>query len=186
MAAMAALAAWGYSQPPLALKYRGAGEAVLFMAAGPALVLGLSWCFFGQWNLVLVSLGACLGLWTVALHHVGNLPDADQDREHRVSTLVTRLGFLRARLLVPVFYLVAWLSFLPAVAAAGLNPVYFFLLGLVLTPQIRLSLRLLRASGAASVWLAGIRARVRRVHWVSHLVALLVSWGCLFLFGSLI
>ena len=66
----------------------------------------------------MVSLGICLGLWTVALHHVGNLPDADQDREHRVSTLVTRLGFLRARLLVPVFYLVAWLSFLPAVAAA--------------------------------------------------------------------
>ena len=185
MAAMAAIAAWGYAQPPLALKYRGWGEVVLFLASGPALALGLSWCFFEQWNASIVSLGACLGFWNVALHHVGNLLDADQDREHGVSTLVTRLGFLRARMLVPVFHFLAWISFFPAVASVGLSPLLVFGLALLLVPQAVLAMRLFRASGAASVWMARVRDRARIVHWISHAGAIALVVGCIYLLGGL-
>jgi len=186
MAAMAALAAWGYAQPPLALKYRGWGELVLFLASGPALALGLSWCFFGQWNVSMVSLGACLGFWNVALHHVGNLLDADQDREHGVVTLVTRLGFLRARWLVPLFHFLAWLSFLPVMASIGLSPLLVFSLALLLVPQGVLASRLLRASGCASVWMVRVRDRARVVQWISHVGAIVLSGACLHLLGGLI
>jgi 1,4-dihydroxy-2-naphthoate octaprenyltransferase len=185
MAAMAALAAWGYAQPPLALKYRGWGEVVLFLASGPALALGLSWCFFELWNASMVSLGACLGFWNVALHHVGNLLDADQDRDHGVSTLVTRLGFLRARMLVPVLYVLGWISFFPAVVSVGLSPLLVFFLALLLVPQGILVMRLYRASGASSVWMARVRDRARIVHWISHAGAIALVGGCIFLLGGL-
>jgi 1,4-dihydroxy-2-naphthoate octaprenyltransferase len=186
MAAMAALAAWGYAQPPLALKYRGWGELVLFLASGPALALGLSWCFFGHWNVSIVSLGACLGFWNVALHHVGNLLDADQDREHGVTTFVTRLGFLRARWLVPLFHFLAWLSFLPATVSMGLSPLLVFSLTLLLVPQGMLASRLLRASGCASVWMVRVRDRARVVQWFSHAGAMAMTAACLYVLGGLI
>jgi 1,4-dihydroxy-2-naphthoate octaprenyltransferase len=186
MAAMAALAAWGYAQPPLALKYRGWGELVLFLASGPALALGLSWCFFGQWNVSIVSLGACLGFWNVALHHVGNLLDADQDRDHGVATLVTRLGFLRSRWVVPAFHFLGWLSLLPATVAIGLSPLLVFSWALLLVPQGILAFRLLRASGCASVWMVRVRDRARVVQWISHAGAIALTVMCLFFLGGLI
>ena len=184
MAAMAAVAAWGYAQPPLALKYRGWGEVVLFLASGPALALGFSWCLFSQWNGVMISLGACVGFWNLTLHHLGNLPDFDQDREHGVSTWVTQLGFRRARNLVPVLYFMSWASFFPAVFFVGMNPILVFALALLLIPQLRLAFRVLRASGGASVWMAGVRGRSQRVHAISYVVAVILTSLCIQLFGG--
>ncbi len=185
MVAMGALAAWGYSQPPLALRYRGWGELVLFLASGPALVLALSWCFFETWNLSMVCVGACLGFWSLAMHHAGNLVMSDRDQANGVATIVTRLGFLRGRWFLAVFYLLGWVSLLPAVVSANLNPVFVLSLALLLPAQLWLGLRVLRASGSASVWMVGLRRRARRLAWISILGASLLTWMSIQLFGGL-
>jgi len=88
--------AYAYSASPLRLSYRGLGEAAVFLAYGPGLVLGTAWLFSGRVTPTAAFASLSIGLLIANVLVVNELPDERADRQAGKRTLVVRLGGRRA------------------------------------------------------------------------------------------
>lgn len=89
-----------YTAPPFALAYRGWGEAAVFLAYGPGIVLGAEWLFEGRISPAAIWASVSLGALIANVLVVNEIPDERPDREAGKRTWVVRLGRRRAFWLV--------------------------------------------------------------------------------------
>jgi 1,4-dihydroxy-2-naphthoate octaprenyltransferase len=86
-----------YTAGPYPLAYKGFGEIVVFIAMGPAMVLGTYVVQTQTADLVPLLAGAPIGLLVAAILHANNLRDIDTDRANGKLTLAARFGCAFAR-----------------------------------------------------------------------------------------
>ncbi len=88
---------YAYTGPPFKFKYRAAGEVVIFLAFGPALMVGAAYVQTGhlEWSVALLSIP--VGLATTSVLLGNNIRDIDEDEGAGVETLAHRLGAETAR-----------------------------------------------------------------------------------------
>jgi 1,4-dihydroxy-2-naphthoate octaprenyltransferase len=86
-----------YTAGPYPLAYKGFGEIVVFIAMGPAMVLGTYVVQTQTADLVPLLAGAPIGLLVAAILHANNLRDIDTDRANGKLTLAARFGRTFAR-----------------------------------------------------------------------------------------
>jgi 1,4-dihydroxy-2-naphthoate octaprenyltransferase len=166
----AVLGVLGYSGPPLNLKYRALGDINVFLLCGPLLTAGFSIATFSRVSSDMLLLGAYFGLAAVGILHSNNLQDIPVDAKRGARTLASLLGFRRARHLLWVVYVFAWVSLVVA-SLHGALPMIALLPTLLATPlAFLLSRAALSASGPESGRLAGIRIKTAQLHLVMGLL----------------
>ena len=108
--------AYFYTAPPFKLAYRGLGEVVVFLAMGPAMVVGGYLVHRPTGSLTLPLVAALpVGCLVVAILQVNNIRDIDLDRASGKRTLATRIGPRAARRELDGLLLGAYLSLLAGV-----------------------------------------------------------------------
>ena len=114
---------YAYTGPPLELKYRAAGEALVFLVFGPALMLGAAMAQTGRLEWAAAGLSVPVGMATAAVLVANNLRDRQEDRAAGIRTLAHVAG---GRLSQWLFAgLVVGSALLPAAAAAlGNGPLW--------------------------------------------------------------
>lgn len=88
--------AWGYHARPVALSYRGLGEAAVAACYGPLIASGTYLVQRGRLSTEVVLAALPLGLLVGAFLWINELPDAAADRAAGKWTLVARMGRRRA------------------------------------------------------------------------------------------
>jgi 1,4-dihydroxy-2-naphthoate octaprenyltransferase len=108
-----------YTAPPLPLKYRAAGEVLVFLIWGPLAMLGAYYVQAQRFSpavlLVSVPFGALVSLVLLA----NNIRDTAHDRRQGIRTLPVVLGEARGRLL---FAGLIWLAFFSMTLMSILGP----------------------------------------------------------------
>ena len=128
-----------------ALKYRAGGDAVILMAYSLLPTVGTVYAATLQWDWRILYLALPIGLITVAILHCNNTRDIETDRRAGIRTLAMGIGgrasvylycfevifpFLWlsgciAGNILPVWCLLAWGAFVPAIANARKAAGYF-------------------------------------------------------------
>jgi 1,4-dihydroxy-2-naphthoate octaprenyltransferase len=88
----AAAALYAYTGPPFRLKYRAAGEVVIFIFFGPLLMAGAAWAQVGALPLPVLLLAVPVGLVTTGVLLGNNLRDTEEDASAGVKTLAHLMG----------------------------------------------------------------------------------------------
>jgi 1,4-dihydroxy-2-naphthoate octaprenyltransferase len=83
---------WGYTAPPLQLKYRALGVPLVFVLMGPLMVVGSYFAVTGLWSLVAVVLSIPVGLLVAAILHGNEWRDISEDTRAGIVTLSSRIG----------------------------------------------------------------------------------------------
>jgi 1,4-dihydroxy-2-naphthoate octaprenyltransferase len=114
---------YSYTGPPLRLKYRAMGEAVIFVTFGPLLMVGAAWAQLQRIDAEVLLMSVPVGLATTAVV-VGNAwRDRAEDAEAGIRTIGQFRGGDVARIAYVV--LVCTAAFMPAaIALAGLGPLW--------------------------------------------------------------
>jgi len=107
-----------YTAPPLRLCYRGLGEAAVFGAYGPGILLGSEYLVSGRVSTGAVECSVSLGALIACVLLVNELPDERADRAAGKRTLVLRLGRRHSVRLISALFVFAFL--LPIVAVVYL------------------------------------------------------------------
>jgi 1,4-dihydroxy-2-naphthoate polyprenyltransferase len=89
--------AYVYTGPPLKLKYRALGEAVIFLVFGPLLMLGAAWAQTGQLELAAFLASLPVGLATTAILVGNNVRDREEDLQAGIRTIGSFAGGKAAR-----------------------------------------------------------------------------------------
>lgn len=133
-----------YTAGPFPFAYIGLGEAVVFVAMGPAMVLGAYMVQTQRFSWEAVAVGIPVGLLVAAILHANNLRDIETDRAHGKMTLAARFGRTFAQREY-VFLLAG--AYLGLLLPAALN---LWLLPAVLLPLFTLpaAIRLMREANA--------------------------------------
>ena len=97
-----------YTAPPVKFGYRGFGDLICFLGSGPLPVLGTYFLFTGTFSLQALLAGITAGLFVDAILYIGNVPDAEADRNVGKKTLSTILGPEAVRVLAPLYYTIAF------------------------------------------------------------------------------
>lgn len=97
-----AVAGYWYSAGPVALKYRGMGDLLMFVVFGPLIAIGAGYALFGYFGWDLVSLSVPAGLLVSTMLHGNNTRDFLHDKSRGVTTLAIRIGFGLSRHLLVV------------------------------------------------------------------------------------
>ncbi|MHC4481547.1 MAG: prenyltransferase, partial [Planctomycetota bacterium] len=113
---------YAYTGPPLQLKYRSAGEAVIFVVFGPLLVTGAAYAQLGRWDWGALLLSLPVGLLTTAVLLGNNIRDLEEDDEAQIRTLAHGLGPRLARTLYAGAVLAPPVAVAALVAAGQLGP----------------------------------------------------------------
>ncbi len=93
-----------YTAPPLRFGYRGWGDLVCFLCNGPLAVLGTYFLFTGTVSAPAVLVSVVVGLLVTAILYIGNVPDAEADRQVGKRTISVILGRAAVRVLAPLYY----------------------------------------------------------------------------------
>lgn len=109
-----AIAAVGYTAPPLSLAYRGLGDIFVFLFFGPLAVAGTRAACDGQWTSVALVCGLAPGAIGVCLLATNNLRDRVGDAASGKRTLAVRFGEQFARWQISACY---WLAFVLPILA---------------------------------------------------------------------
>lgn len=91
-AAGALVGLYAYTGPPMALKYRALGEALIFVVFGPLLVAGAAYAQTARVETAALVISIPVGLATTAILAGNNLRDLDEDRIAGVRTVAHVLG----------------------------------------------------------------------------------------------
>jgi len=146
LALAGALLGFLYTAGPVRLKYRGLGEAAVFAAFGPLMVLGVYYVATGSPDTLAAVAGAPLGLIIAAVLLANNVRDAETDRRAGVMTVAARLGWRRAQGLLEAMVAASYLSAL-LLAALGFIPPASAILALISLPAALGALREARRHG---------------------------------------
>ncbi len=97
-----------YTAGPVALKYKGMGDLLMFVIFGPLIAVGTGYALFGYvgWDLVLLSVPA--GILVSTMLHGNNTRDFVPDKSRGVTTLAIRLGFTSSQHLLAVLMAVPY------------------------------------------------------------------------------
>ncbi|HPQ81865.1 MAG TPA: prenyltransferase, partial [bacterium] len=90
-------AAVAYVAPPFGLKYRALGDLNVFLSFGVGITLGSYMIQAGAFSWAPVAAGAVYGLWVVALLHINNTRDMEDDAADGTKTVAGILGQRLAR-----------------------------------------------------------------------------------------
>ena len=112
---------YAYTGPPLELKYRALGEALIFLVFGPLLVVGSAYAQTGEWSWHAALLSVPIGLATTAVLVGNNVRDLEEDGDAGVVTLAHRVGHRAARAMYVVL-VVGSVVGVGAIGVAGLGP----------------------------------------------------------------
>ncbi|HEX5590664.1 MAG TPA: LLM class flavin-dependent oxidoreductase [Candidatus Limnocylindrales bacterium] len=83
---------WGYTAPPLQLKYRALGVPIVFLLMGPLMVVGGYFAVSGAWSPVALVLSVPVGLLVAAILHGNEWRDISEDTRAGIVTLSSRIG----------------------------------------------------------------------------------------------
>ena len=83
---------WGYTAPPLQLKYRALGVPLVFVLMGPLMVVGGYFAVTGSWSPAAVILSIPVGLLVAAILHGNEWRDINEDTRAGIVTLSSRVG----------------------------------------------------------------------------------------------
>jgi len=83
---------WGYTAPPLQLKYRALGVPLVFTLMGPLMVVGSYFAVTGAWSTVALILSVPVGLLVAAILHGNEWRDISEDTRAGIVTLSSRIG----------------------------------------------------------------------------------------------
>jgi 1,4-dihydroxy-2-naphthoate octaprenyltransferase len=83
---------WGYTAPPLQLKYRALGVPLVFLLMGPLMVVGSYFAVSGAWSAIALILSVPVGLLVAAILHGNEWRDISEDTRAGIVTLSSRIG----------------------------------------------------------------------------------------------
>jgi 1,4-dihydroxy-2-naphthoate octaprenyltransferase len=83
---------WGYTAPPLELKYHASGIPLVFLAFGPLSVVGAYYAVTGEFSPQAVIVSIPVGLLVAAILHGNEWRDMTDDARYGVGTLSTMMG----------------------------------------------------------------------------------------------
>jgi 1,4-dihydroxy-2-naphthoate octaprenyltransferase len=126
--AVAIVAAWFYTGGTRPYGYAGLGELVVFVFFGVVAVAGTTFVQLGTVNIEAWLGGVAAGFLAMAVLHVNNLRDREQDAAAGKRTLAVRIGQLPSRILYTVFVLVPFGILVFFVLFYELAPYVFFVL----------------------------------------------------------
>lgn len=92
------------------LKYRGLGEVITFLLAGPLLTSGFVWATSGSAGREYAVLGCAFGFTSVTYYHLKNIENIMLDSQAGARTLAARLGFDAAKASVWILVALSALS----------------------------------------------------------------------------
>jgi 1,4-dihydroxy-2-naphthoate octaprenyltransferase len=140
LAAVGLFSGWSYTAPPLRWSYRGLGEILIGVNCGPVAVLAGYFAMTGRLSTDAIWAGAVMGLWTMAIITINQIPDCEADSRAGKRNLVVRFGCERGLQLWEF-----WIDLSFATLAAGIflgRLPAELVLGLLLFPWAeRLSIR---------------------------------------------
>ncbi len=87
---------YSYTGPPLAYKYRGAGEIMILLFMGPLLGSGIYLALTGELSFVAIAASLPPGLLITAVLISNNIRDIDKDRAAGIKTMPIRTGLEKA------------------------------------------------------------------------------------------
>ncbi len=127
-----------YTAGPVALKYKALGDIAVFIAFGPAMVLG---AYFIQthifsWTPVLYALP--IAFIVVAILHGNNIRDMENDKAANIKTVAINLGLNKAK---TMYYSLIMLSYLSVITLVLLYKLPWFTL--IIFFSLPVSLRLI-------------------------------------------
>lgn len=172
IAVAGAVAAVGYTAPPLSLAYRGLGDLFVLLFFGPLAVAGTRAACDGAWTLPAAFCGLAPGAIGVCLLATNNLRDEAGDRASGKRTTVVRFGARAMRAVVRACVAVAVAMPVVAAFAFGLPK------GVMLASLVAAALGPVAPPRAAD---AGARAFGFRLAMFG---LLLYAYGVAFLAGS--
>lgn len=126
--AVAIVAGWFYTGGKRPYGYAGLGELVVFVFFGVVAVAGTTFVQLGTVNIEAWLGGVAAGFLAMAVLHVNNLRDREQDAAAGKRTLAVRIGQLSSRILYAVFVLVPFGILVFFVLFHELAPYVFFAL----------------------------------------------------------
>ena len=90
--ALGLLGGWGYSAPPLQLKYRALGVPLVFLLMGPLMVTGGYYVVTGEFSTQTLIASVPVGLLVAAILHGNEWRDITDDARYGIGTLSTLVG----------------------------------------------------------------------------------------------
>jgi len=112
-----------YTAGPLRLAYRGLGEILVFIKAGPLAVCGSYLLFTGNITLEALLISIPQGLFLTAILFINEFPDYEADKLAGKRHIIVRIGRKRARIFYMVLIISIYLSVLIPVILK-LMPIY--------------------------------------------------------------
>lgn len=168
--------AWLYSAPPIAINYRGLGEALIGLNFGVLPVLGACYVQAGAFPASALAASLPIAFLAGAILYVNQFPDYEWDKAAGKRTLVVALGRQRAVRVYPLFAAAAMLCVFAAVAS-NLLPA-MSLLALAPVPLVWRATRALGAAGGdAARMLPAIRITIAVHAFVGTVLILAVLPG---------
>lgn len=119
----AVLLGYFYTASPLRLVYRGLGEILVFLKAGPIAVCGSYLLFTGNISLEALLISIPQGLLITAILFINEFPDYEADKSAGKRHIIVRIGREKARIFYAVLITFVYLSVLIPVVLR-LMPVY--------------------------------------------------------------
>ena len=123
----AVLLGYFYTAAPLRLAYRGLGEILVFIIAGPLAVCGTYLLFTGTITLEALLISIPQGLLLTAILFINEFPDYEADKSVGKRHIIVRIGRKRARIFYTTLIAAVYLSVLIPVALKIL-PVYLLVI----------------------------------------------------------
>ncbi|HKZ86514.1 MAG TPA: LLM class flavin-dependent oxidoreductase [Anaerolineae bacterium] len=90
--ALGLLGGWGYTAPPLQLKYRALGVPLVFLLMGPLMVTGAYYVMTGEISAVALTASIPVGFLVAAILHGNEWRDITDDARYGIGTLSTLVG----------------------------------------------------------------------------------------------
>ena len=132
----AVLLGYFYTASPLRLVYRGLGEILVFLKAGPLAVCGSYLLFAGNITLEALLISIPQGLLITAILFINEFPDYEADKLAGKRHIIVRIGREKARIFYAVLIIFIYLSVLIPVILK-LMPIYLLAIFLSLPLAIQ-------------------------------------------------
>ncbi len=132
----AVLLGYFYTASPLRLAYRGFGEILVFIKAGPLAVCGSYLLFTGNITLEAVLISIPQGLLLTAILFINEFPDYEADKLAGKRHIIVRIGREKARIFYAVLIIAIYLSVLIPVILQ-LMPIYLLAIFITLPLAIQ-------------------------------------------------